>query len=826
MRVFLRYITKNMFEKKGRFFLLIFSIMISTALLVFSLGTVDVILDGYTDSLKESADGKDVVLYSTTDEHFFGEDDFVPAGLKNFEGRLSCTGVINEDDEISYVSIIGLKDCNKHNTEGSIPNGSDEAICVISDRIAEERDYKIGSTIDLKINGETTPFTVKAISAPEGTFYADTKNSFDIIVPYEFMNKLLGANGKYSQVRAEADGDSVKAAEKFNDANENISASSLTDLSDYKTMLSSTESTVYLMFAIVCVVCCIIIHGAFKLIITERMTVIGTFMSQGATRKKISHILLMESFLYGIVGSIFGVGIGELILYVITRYTSPMKEYGIYMPFHIRPMLIVIGILFAVAMCVISAWLPIAGVKKLPVKDVILNRLDMKHKNSVLRFVIGWILLGIAVVGAYVEAEIMTKISIVFLAAAIVGVGMLLRRFLKILAGALSNVFKKQTSVFLALNNIKSSKLLRGNITLMVISFSAILTIASAGSSLMKIVAGAYEELSFDYAIGNIISANADVSTTDHIIEKLESIESIRNDTITPIYYYLGYYDKEMVQFESAEPEKYAEFNEYLKLKSGENAKVFEKYKNSKDVNGVIISKKLSEKSGKKAGDKITLKVDEKEYTFNVLGSIDTKLYNSSLAVFCRPELIKDTFHYYEADMLTFKVNGDKEKAEEEFKSYIADFGATYVSWEDMRDENLEGNKQFMMLLSIFGYIAMIVASIGIFNNISISFQQRRKEFAVMSSVGMNAKKRKRLVLTENMFCVIMSIVLSIPYSTLLCKIFSKILVLLDAPFEIIFDWGTLPAYSVALAVVIFIASLSTMKKSKNISVVQELKYE
>ena len=120
----------------------------------------------------------------------------------------------------------------------------------------------------------------------------------------------------------------------------------------------------------------------------------------------------------------------------------------------------------------------------------------------------------------------------------------------------------------------------------------------------------------------------------------------------------------------------------------------------------------------------------------------------------------------------------------------------------------------------------MIVASISIFNNISISFQQRRKEFAVMSSVGMNAKKRKRLVLTENMFCVIMSIVLSIPYSTLLCKIFSKILVLLDAPFEIIFDWGTLPAYSVALAVVIFIASLSTMKKSKNISVVQELKYE
>ena len=45
-------------------------------------------------------------------------------------------------------------------------------------------------------------------------------------------------------------------------------------------------------------------------------------------------------------------------------------------------------------------------------------------------------------------------------------------------------------------------------------------------------------------------------------------------------------------------------------------------------------------------------------------------------------------------------------------------------------------------------------------------------------------------------------------------------------PFDIVFDWTALPQYALVLALVIFIASLSTMKKSKKINVVQELKYE
>jgi ABC-type antimicrobial peptide transport system permease subunit len=148
-------------------------------------------------------------------------------------------------------------------------------------------------------------------------------------MPYEYMNERMGANGKYNFITAVTDTDSVKFVEEFNENNKAVKSESLSDLSMYRSMLDSTETTVYLMFAIVCIICCIIIHGAFKLIITERMTVIGTFMSQGATKNKIQNILLMESLLYGIVGGIVGVALGEVILYFVNKVASPLYDMDI-----------------------------------------------------------------------------------------------------------------------------------------------------------------------------------------------------------------------------------------------------------------------------------------------------------------------------------------------------------------------------------------------------------------------------------------------------------------------------------------------------------------
>ena len=825
MKVFLKYIFKNMTEKKGRFLLLLFSIAVSTALFVFSLGAVDVILKGYEDTLKNAADGKEIGISSNTEDVFFTEEDFKAEGLSDFEGMLMATGVINKDDEITYVNFAGKKDCSKYVQEGSMPESSSDPVCAISDRTAKERDLKLGDTIEVAFAGEKKVFTIKAICAPSGNFYGDGKESFTMVVPYDYMETIMNSGGRYNYMTAETDKDSVDAADDFNDVNERVKATSLTDLSSEKEMTQSMVTTFYLMFAIVCIICCIIIHGAFKLIINERMTVIGTFMSQGATRKKIEHILLCESFLYSLFGALFGVALGEVILYFVARESSPLSEYGIYMSFNIDPKLIIIGVIFAILMSVISALMPARSVRKLPVKDVILNRMEVKHKNGSLRMILGMALLAFAIAGAFINAEWVTDLSVIFTAAAFIGMIMLLRKLLKIISGVFAKVFRKNTSLFLAFNNVKTSKLLRGNITLLVISFSAVLLIASLSKSLSTGTVDAYEKLNFDYEIGNIIDNNSDTSTTEIIIDKLNSMECIDKNFIMPEYNVMGLSDNLNVVITGADPLKYAEYNEYLELKSEKYYKYFQELAESDD-NSVIITDYIAKKTGKDIGDNLEVEVDKKKVTLKIIGKYDGKLYQNGRMIIVNPETVKKEFNIKDATGIMFNISGDPDAAENEFKGFLADLGATYISNEDMMKQNKESNQQTVTLLGAFAIIALIVASIGIFNNITISFQQRRKEFAVMSSVGMNAKARKRLVFAENMYCVVMSIALSIPFTLLLNKLISKVMIILNLPLPLSFDWSSLPMYSAILIVVIFIASLSTMKKSKKINVVQELKYE
>ena len=239
-----------------------------------------------------------------------------------------------------------------------------------------------------------------------------------------------------------------------------------------------------------------------------------------------------------------------------------------------------------------------------------------------------------------------------------------------------------------------------------------------------------------------------------------------------------------------------------------------------------MITEWISKTTGKGIGDTITVDVDGKKYDFNIIGVYDGKLYNNGRVILTKSETIQNYFHVQEAGNITFKVNCDKETADAKLKGHFSDLGAIYTSRDEQMEDNIESNDMLIKLLSIFSYLAMIVASIGIFNNIAISFQQRRREFAVMASIGMNAKKRKRLVFTENMFCVFWSIVISLPYTLLVSKLISKVLKYINIPMTVEFDWASVPKYSIVLAVIIFIASLSTMKKSKKINVVQELKYE
>ncbi len=830
MGVFLKYISKNMLEKKGRLFLLLFSIMCCTALLIMSLGLVDVLLDSFTQPFREAAEGQDISIYSITEEQFFDEND-VKGDVSDLTGGIGLTGVLNENDEIIYVHVDGRKGYDRDMVEGSLKNVNEKQ-CVISDRIADERGLKLGDTLTIAVNGVKTDLEIKGIAANSSIFYGDTKKSFTVVLPYAYLDEQLGANGKYNYMRAKVDSedksyDAIKGLiEDFNDANDKVAATEL--VNDSKEGSESITMGLYVMLSIVCVVCVIIIYGAFKLIITERMTVIGTFMSQGATKAKIEHILLAEAMLYGLFGSAFGVGLGIGGLALLTRMISPLAEYDIYMPLRINGTHILIGVIFAVCLSVISALIPIRSIKKLQVKDVILNRLETTHKKGAVRFVIGCLLLIGSVIGALIGNKTIDAMAGLFLVFAIVGMLMMSRKFIKAVSGKIAVLFRGHTTTFLSLNAIKSSKLLRGNITLLVLTLSSVMLIASIGQSMTDFIVGAYEELNYDYMVANPVPSNSDVTTTEMLVERIKQIDGIDSSRICTQANTWATFEKSEGVIMASDPELFAEWGEYLKLREGETGEQYKKYSAS-DEKVVMVSKRVLELTGKKVGEDMKIEINGISDTFNIIGEYDGGQLNSGMTVLMNEKKARDVYKLRESDSITFflKEGADKESVEKQLKAAITDLGAYYVTKQEMVDDNVKQNAMIIDILSVFTYLALVIASIGIFNNISISFAQRRKEFAVMASVGMNASQRRRMILSESITGVVWSAVASIPYTMLLCVLAQKLLEQVGmGGMDIAFSWKQYPVYLAVVAFVIFLASIGSMKSIGRLKVVEELKYE
>jgi putative ABC transport system permease protein len=95
-----------------------------------------------------------------------------------------------------------------------------------------------------------------------------------------------------------------------------------------------------------------------------------------------------------------------------------------------------------------------------------------------------------------------------------------------------------------------------------------------------------------------------------------------------------------------------------------------------------------------------------------------------------------------------------------------------------------------------------------------------------MTSLGMDRSKRRNLLFSESLMSVVFSILISIPFTILLSGMMTAFTIFIGLPMVIEFTWVEIPKYALIITAIILVASVSSMMKSKKLSVVQELKYE
>lgn len=831
MKIFFKYVVKCMTEKKGRFCLLILAIALSTGLLVTSTGAIKVAMNSFVKPMLASFDGKEIYITpKDKKEVFMSTSDLTEAGVKNVQGEIRLSGVINDDERIR-LALHAREDKYIDKTkilEGNISDLKGET-CIISKRVSKDRNLKVNDTLEFYMAGVKKQYKIVGISSNEGIFYSDKSKSFGVLVPYEYISKELKVEGKYNLVLANKAKDNVKdSIKEFNDKNTKFTAEQLFDEEAVNSQLGSFTSVLYVMLIIVVFMSGIIIYGSFKLTITERLSVIGTFLSQGATTGTIKKILYLESIGYGIIGAIFGNALGVGGLYLINYLVSPLKAYGIYDKVEINPYYLVLGAVFAILLSLVSALIPVRKIKKLQVKEVILNNVNISMTIGWGKFIAGAILLGISIGVNFIDAKWAYALSGVFVIVSVIGLILMYPKLVDILTNVLYKLFRgRSKTVVFALNNLRTSKVLLGNITLIIVSVLSIMMITSAGASLKNVVTEAYTKMNSDITVSGIqtIEGVEGQNTTDKLIAKIKENKDVNKDSIQISMQASTKIGNTFAGIEGIDASKYRDYNQYLDLNSDKNKDMYDRFAKSSERE-LIITDKLKDKLGKNVGDTITLNINDIKKDFKIAGSIDGKLYQDGFVIFMKNEVLKKDFNFKEADQIMFKTNKDAAEVKKELLPTIKQFGATAMTKAEMEKQNAESNQMVINILSIFSYMAIFIAALGVLNNIIIGFLQRKRELAVLSSVGMPQGSRSLMLLIESVLSVVWAMAIAVPYSYLGLSLISRFIKVIGMPLEIVLDLKSVPGYFCISLALILLATIPVLFKSRKLSIIQELKYE
>ena len=133
---------------------------------------------------------------------------------------------------------------------------------------------------------------------------------------------------------------------------------------------------------------------------------------------------------------------------------------------------------------------------------------------------------------------------------------------------------------------------------------------------------------------------------------------------------------------------------------------------------------------------------------------------------------------------------------------------------------------EMIVQVLIYGFITLIslITVFNIINTVSTGIAMRKKEFAMLKSVGTTPKGFNKMIALESVFYGIKALIFGLPISALLSFAMNKAMDTDAIPFEI--NWVLYLIVSAVVFVIIGLTMIYSFAKLKNDSIVETLKQE
>lgn len=847
MSILNRLTIKNLRLNKKRTIVTIIGIILSTALMVgigllFSSFQDLMIRDTIGYSGKYEANYSDVDLDKLNNIKDKGFTYFYekPIGFSKIESS-------NEYKPYMYITSVNKEYFNELKlVDGSFPKNENEV--VISNHVITNGglNYKVGDIVTFtygsrNIDGDITLANSELV---DGEFLTNEgTHTYKIVGIVDRSNFESYSASGYTAFTVDVNSDNgnvnlyvmfnknkkiIKQSEELakelnynGDINYNSTLLALYGESTYGNVMSSMGGMMIIMLSLVSIGCIIVIYNSFAISVMERKKEFGLLSSIGTTKRQLSHTVFFEALVVGVIGIILGIlgayiGIGCVIL-IINNLISDMLEYKLHLV--TNPLFIIIPVIFMIIVIGVSAFIPSRRASKVsPIEairqndDIKINKKKIRTSKLVLK------LFGI-------EGEI-------------------------------------------ALKNIKrNKKKYRVTIVSLFISIVLFISFSSYMNYTLNTASSVMGEVPYDYQISYFgDDPNNDKEALDKINEIVKSSDvkeyvsySVSNLSIIGNY---TYSDEYLDFYKSAYGEngikalnnlKYQyisiyilddnSYNKYKKLIGLDKDSVIllnkfkgVSYGNNKRVNyniPVINNGNINIKICNFDNDEdvdttkycnnnidnifVTNKsfdlIEEFSYMDDFKLIVNKKLYDS---------ISDSSTHYTQFNIISDNTN-NIDKLTKELDKY------SNVNYTNIKEAMKQANNLILVVkILMYGFISLVtlIGVTSVFNTISTSMALRKREFAVLRSIGLTNRGFNKILFFESLFFGMKSLIFAIPVSIGITVLIHYALADMVSISTIIIPWKYIIISIVSVFVIVLLTMMYSTSKIKKHNIIEQIREE
>lgn len=793
-------------------------LIISTTVFVLNLTLPNEITLKFQDTLRSIYGDTEIIIES--EETFSIKDIKMPDEEFKYTG-FSDLEVYMEDIQAEIIGV-DVRDTKEMKMLGTDVPKLEKNEVVISSKQAEKYSYKEGDKLIVTVDNQKYELEIAKIVSKKGlTAFEEDYPIF--IANLETVNEIKNIeDGKYESIYLNIENDDkVKEFVKYvREKNKGYIVEELVDAEAIKESLSFISYIMTLIFVLATIMIFFVVSSLNKIIIAERMPVIGTFRSVGVTKNKMNFILILENVVYGLIGGIIGTVIGFAIndiaasLFIITEGAELSSKTT---QMNLGSM--VIGVVFAVLLEIFISIKAIRKANKKTIKDIIFDVQSTRYILRRKRSIIGIIMIIVALIINYLNTEMQLALTILSIVLLIIGVANIVPFIMKIMSKLLTKLSKKigWGTGIIASKNIGYNKMIISSSRLIVISVSLIIAILTVSNSFTELFNSfRYTVEDYDIVIQNVT-------------KKVDEYEKLKeNNNVQNLGYIYWFWDNNPTYNGG---QKF-DTNPIIlgQVDSSKNIKELDYKIEDLKYDEVLIDEKLAEKNNIKTGDilKINFETLNKELEFKIVGFINSAYFTTSRNVLLinLEKYLENITEIPTQILIDAKEGTDLEKLKVEVKDIIKEFGVKIQTVEEYLEEQEEQNTSILSLFYIIIGLAVMLSFIGIINNQTISFMQRRKELAILNSTCMSKKQLKKMLIVETILANLIACLVAIALGFIATGILDSFLQGLVVYVDVKFNWSLAFKFAGVVFVVLLLTIIIPARRLKKMNVITEIKYE